>query len=216
MQRRKVIRRSIIVAFLIVTMIPSVYVWKYKKPFPLLPIWNPKLSQIFESAPAQPLLPKIPVAVKIGPDNIVSFSKTAELTEEQKKLTISGLQLLFHAYANNLAYYFEYFSIIESGNGDNISAIILVFSHEPPRVSVEGRVREVNWTGQRISFDLIKLLMVYAVDGVFQFDGKESLGVRIFYSKSLKPKQPKLDQQKPPGEIFYKYPSDPRGSFLCH
>jgi hypothetical protein len=165
---------GLLLLVLVLTVIPTIYILKYGKQ--VLFEWN--------------LLPpeSLPVPFSItATQDVVSASATPELNEKEKAILTSGLQLIFNAHANNLAYYFKYFSIVEFGHEEIPSAFVFVFSSQPPKVGIENGIKKVNWVGQRINFDIIQRRMLFVSDGVFEFIGQQKLSVRVFYSSSLEP-----------------------------
>lgn len=195
--RQKRLAFVLVFAAIIISAIPTVLLFKYE--WQVLPVFDLKfrLPQSLSKS-----LPPIPFSITVGTNNIIRMQADNELSEKQKLTIGRGLQLLFHAYANNLAYYFPYFTTIEFGSEENLSAFVLVFSQEIPRVSVEEGSKRVHWKGQRINFDVIQRRLTYVVDGFFEFKELATLKVGVFYSSSLELKQvePEPEPNKPKGE----------------
>lgn len=149
--------------------------------------------------------PQVPFSVTIGPDNSMTVQTIGGFSEDERQQVVNGLRLIFRASTDNMAHYFKYSSVVDFGSNENVSALLLVFSNELPRVSNLNGVKKVNWTGQRITFDVANRRMIYAVDGFFEFQGQEILNVKVFYASSLESRSalpPPVEMEQPKGEKF--------------
>lgn len=172
---------ALVVLALAVAAIPTVMVLRYNKR--LLPVLDLKfrLPQTY---------PQIPFSVTVVQDKI-STTSTPELNEEQKIILADSLESLFHVDIDNQIYYSKYFNVIEFGNKKDLSAFVMVFSVEIPRVSISGDIKKITWTGPRRNFNIIPLKAILFEGGSMNFQGQADLNVRVFYSSSIKPSQPK-------------------------
>lgn len=167
----------------------------------ILPISNFKSMEL-----SQPL-PQLPFSTIVSPNNNIATRKAEKtLSEEQKIGIVTGLAMVFHVRADNLAHYFPYFTMIQFGSGENIHAFAIVFSSNLPQVSASANARMVKWSGRYIAFDLTRRQMIYVVDGLFHFDGSDALEVSVHNSAfflELGAVGPPVDPRRiVPGEKF--------------
>ena len=169
-QQKRQCWRSVGLALVLGALPTFVYLCFDKK---LLPVWYSKEQK------TQLLVSQLPFTTIVAPNNSMTTRSATKLSEEQKIGLATGLAMVFNAHADNLAHYFPYFTMVQFGSSENIWALAIVFSSNLPQVSANAGTRTVSWKGQYIGFDLTRRRMVYAVDGVFQFNGADVLEVSV-------------------------------------
>lgn len=197
-RNQKLLCFSIVLLVAIAAAVPTIWVLKYNKR--LLPV-SGSVQQKMQT------VPQLPLTTLVAPDDSITTRPAEKLSEEQKIGLATGLAMVFHVRTDNLAYYFPYFTMIQFGSKGNISALAIVFSQNPPQVNAGNGIRKVSWDGQYIGFDLTRKRMVYAVDGMFQFDGADVLEVSI-HSSSAFLELGTLEQQVDPRKKAPTMPSE--------
>ena len=144
----------------------------------------------------------LPFSIMVGNDNLQRVLIINALSQEQKNFFNLVLSDYFHTQADNLAYYFKYFSIVEFTKNETVVGNFAFFSKELPELELTGNLKKLNWQGPKIIIDILGRQLVYSESSPWTENFNGNIKINVYDSGSLGNRGFILDTPYPPPQIL--------------